>query len=179
MLSASKSTPMIEGAKISVARMIFSASIRELYTAFAAIGVILAAVYLLFMFQKMFLGPEGSIVEEVKQHGHALRDLNWREIVTLAPLVEDGRACLACEDISGIEHILLIEVQILAASGSEWLRSTHHASDLFTAVENERVVLPEAECLVRASFLVRFSETSCRLEPIPAFCIIPCSRSCP
>jgi NADH-quinone oxidoreductase subunit M len=35
----------------------------------------------------MFLGPEGSIVEEVKQHGHAIRDLNWREILTLLPLL--------------------------------------------------------------------------------------------
>ena len=81
---------------------------------------------------------------------------------TLAPLVDTGRNCLACGDITGIEHILLTEVQILAAAGSEWLRSTHHASDLFTAVENERVVLPEAECLVRASFLVRFSDSKKR-----------------
>ena len=42
----------------------------------AALGVIMAAVYILYMFQKIFLGPEGSIVEEVKKHGHALRDLN-------------------------------------------------------------------------------------------------------
>jgi NADH-quinone oxidoreductase subunit M len=39
------------------------------------------------MFQKMFLGPEGSIVEEVKKHGHALRDLNWRELATVVPLL--------------------------------------------------------------------------------------------
>jgi NADH-quinone oxidoreductase subunit M len=39
------------------------------------------------MFQKIFLGPEGSIVEEVKKHGHALRDLNVREIVTVVPLL--------------------------------------------------------------------------------------------
>ncbi len=53
----------------------------------AALGVIMAAVYILYMFQKMFLGPEGSIVEEVKKHGHALRDMSWREIVTAAPLL--------------------------------------------------------------------------------------------
>ncbi len=57
------------------------------YAGFAAVGVILAAVYMLYMFQKMFLGPEGSIVEEVKKHGHALRDLNAREIITLVPLL--------------------------------------------------------------------------------------------
>jgi len=57
------------------------------FAGIAALGVIMAAVYILYMFQKMFLGPEGSIVEEVKKHGHALRDLNWREIVTVAPIL--------------------------------------------------------------------------------------------
>jgi len=57
------------------------------YAGVSAAGVIMAAVYILYMFQKMFLGPEGSIVEEMKKHGHALRDLNWREIVTVLPLL--------------------------------------------------------------------------------------------
>ena len=49
---------------------------------FAAIGVILAAIYILYMFQKMFLGPAGEITKQ-----HQLKDLNWREIVTLLPLL--------------------------------------------------------------------------------------------
>jgi NADH-quinone oxidoreductase subunit M len=57
------------------------------YAILSAAGVILAAIYILYMFQKMFLGPVGSIVEEVKRHGHALRDLNAREIITLLPLL--------------------------------------------------------------------------------------------
>ncbi len=57
------------------------------FAGLSALGVIMAAVYILYMFQKMFLGPEGSIVEDVKKHGHALRDLNWREIVTVLPLL--------------------------------------------------------------------------------------------
>jgi NADH-quinone oxidoreductase subunit M len=57
------------------------------FAGFAAAGVILAAIYILYMFQKIFMGPEGSIVEEVKKHGHALRDLSWREIVTVVPLL--------------------------------------------------------------------------------------------
>jgi NADH-quinone oxidoreductase subunit M len=57
------------------------------FAGIAAAGVIMAAVYILYMFQKMFLGPEGSIVAEVKKHGHALRDLNWREIATVVPLL--------------------------------------------------------------------------------------------
>jgi len=57
------------------------------WAALSALGVIMAAIYILYMFQKMFLGPEGSIVAEVKNHGHALRDLNWREIVTIVPIL--------------------------------------------------------------------------------------------
>jgi NADH-quinone oxidoreductase subunit M len=57
------------------------------YAGISAAGVIMAAVYILYMFQKMFLGPQGEIVEEVKKHGHALRDLNWREIATIVPIL--------------------------------------------------------------------------------------------
>jgi len=57
------------------------------FAAISALGVIMAAVYILYMFQKVFLGPQGEIVEEVKKHGHAIRDLNWREIVTIVPLL--------------------------------------------------------------------------------------------
>ncbi len=57
------------------------------YAGLAALGVILAAVYILYMLQKIFMGPEGSIVEEMRQRGHALRDLNWREVVTIVPLL--------------------------------------------------------------------------------------------
>jgi NADH-quinone oxidoreductase subunit M len=57
------------------------------FAAISALGVIMAAVYILYMFQKMFLGPQGTIADEVKQHGHALRDLNWREIATIVPIL--------------------------------------------------------------------------------------------
>ena len=57
------------------------------YAAISALGVIMAAVYILYMFQKMFLGPQGEIVDEVKQHGHGLRDLNWREIGIMVPIL--------------------------------------------------------------------------------------------
>jgi NADH-quinone oxidoreductase subunit M len=51
------------------------------FAGLAALGVILAAVYILFMFQKMFLGPV------TKDENKNLTDLNWREIVTLLPLI--------------------------------------------------------------------------------------------
>ncbi len=51
------------------------------FAGFAVLGVILAAVYMLTMYQKTFLGPLDN--EENK----GLKDLNWREILTLAPLI--------------------------------------------------------------------------------------------
>jgi NADH-quinone oxidoreductase subunit M len=51
------------------------------FAGLAALGVILAAVYMLFMFQKLFLG------EVDKEENRLLKDLNWREIATLAPLL--------------------------------------------------------------------------------------------
>ncbi|MEB2333472.1 MAG: NADH-quinone oxidoreductase subunit M [Anaerolineaceae bacterium] len=55
--------------------------------AISALGVIMAAVYILYMFQRMFMGPLGEIVEEAKKHGRPIRDLNWREIAVITPLV--------------------------------------------------------------------------------------------
>jgi NADH-quinone oxidoreductase subunit M len=57
------------------------------FAAISALGVIMAAIYILTMFQKMFLGPQGEIVDEVKKHGHGIRDLNWREIAIMVPLL--------------------------------------------------------------------------------------------
>ncbi len=51
------------------------------YAILAAVGVILAAVYLLSMFQKIFLG----MLDNPKNEG--LKDLDWREIVVLVPLL--------------------------------------------------------------------------------------------
>jgi len=53
----------------------------HLFAAFAAAGVILAAIYMLYMFQKLFLGPV------THDENKSLKDLNWREIATLVPLV--------------------------------------------------------------------------------------------
>ncbi len=51
------------------------------FTGAATLGVILAAIYLLFMFEKVFLGPITH--EENKQ----LRDISLREILVLLPLL--------------------------------------------------------------------------------------------
>ncbi|MQC26415.1 MAG: NADH-quinone oxidoreductase subunit M [Chloroflexi bacterium] len=52
-----------------------------LFAGLAAVGVILAAVYMLFMFQKLFLGP----VTNKKNEG--LKDLSARELAILIPLL--------------------------------------------------------------------------------------------
>lgn len=51
------------------------------FAGFAAAGVILAAIYMLYMFQKLFLGP----LE--KPENKKLIDLSTREIVTLVPIL--------------------------------------------------------------------------------------------
>lgn len=54
------------------------------YAAFAALGVIFSAVYLLWMYQRVMLGPvrEGELY-----NGHSLKDISKREIVSLVPIV--------------------------------------------------------------------------------------------
>jgi NADH-quinone oxidoreductase subunit M len=54
---------------------------RSLVAILAAIGIILAAVYLLHMFQKVFLGPV------THDENKALLDLSPREILTLVPIL--------------------------------------------------------------------------------------------
>jgi NADH-quinone oxidoreductase subunit M len=51
------------------------------FAGLAALGVILAAIYMLYMFQKIFLGPTD------KPENQMLRDLNAREVITLVPLI--------------------------------------------------------------------------------------------
>ncbi|MEA3441280.1 MAG: NADH-quinone oxidoreductase subunit M [Chloroflexota bacterium] len=52
-----------------------------MYAAFAALGVILAAVYLLLMIQKLFLGPLN------KEENRSLKDLTLREILIMVPIL--------------------------------------------------------------------------------------------
>jgi len=59
----------------------FSAYGTPWFTILATLGVIMAAVYLLWMFQKVYLGP----LE--KEENKKLLDLNAREILLLVPLV--------------------------------------------------------------------------------------------
>jgi NADH-quinone oxidoreductase subunit M len=51
------------------------------FAGLSAIGIILAAIYLLYMFQKLFLGALD------KEENKSLKDINWREILTIVPLL--------------------------------------------------------------------------------------------
>jgi NADH-quinone oxidoreductase subunit M len=50
----------------------------------AIFGVILGAVYMLWLVKRMFFGPAGELVKDEK---HPLRDLSLREIAVMSPLV--------------------------------------------------------------------------------------------
>lgn len=50
----------------------------------AVTGVVLGAVYMLWMFKRVFFGERGELVKETS---HPLHDLNFRELAVLAPLV--------------------------------------------------------------------------------------------
>ncbi|HEV8433554.1 MAG TPA: NADH-quinone oxidoreductase subunit M [Thermoanaerobaculia bacterium] len=51
------------------------------YTAFAALGIVLGAAYLLWLYQRVFWGPNDN------PKNHALLDVNGRELATLLPLI--------------------------------------------------------------------------------------------
>lgn len=59
-------------------------SANKVYAYFAVTGVVLGAVYMLWMFKRVFFGQKGELV---KDEHHPLHDLNLREILVLAPLV--------------------------------------------------------------------------------------------
>ena len=53
----------------------------QFWTIISTFGMVLSAIYLLTMFQKVFLGESRDPAND------KLQDLNWREVVTVAPLI--------------------------------------------------------------------------------------------
>ncbi len=51
------------------------------FTVFAALGIILAAIYMLYMFQKVYMGPV------IHRENENLPQLNWKEVAVLVPLI--------------------------------------------------------------------------------------------
>jgi len=54
------------------------------YTVFAALGIILSAVYMLWMYQRVMVGP---VRQNALYGGHHLNDLSRREICVLVPVL--------------------------------------------------------------------------------------------
>jgi hypothetical protein len=73
---------------------------------------------------------------------------------TLAPLVTDGRNCLACRDVEGMDWVLLEWVEFYYG-GSPWQRITRKSDDVFALVEKEIIKWPALERITAARFQVR------------------------
>ncbi|MGH9679503.1 MAG: complex I subunit 4 family protein, partial [Candidatus Acidiferrales bacterium] len=73
--------PLLNGfiGEFTILRGTFEVSIQ--YTAWAVIGIVLGAAYLLWLYQRVMFGP---VTNPVNEH---LQDLNLREYATLVPLV--------------------------------------------------------------------------------------------
>lgn len=56
----------------------------EVFAYVAVSGVVLGAVYMLWMFKRVFFGEKGELV---KDEHHPLHDLNFREIAVMVPLI--------------------------------------------------------------------------------------------
>lgn len=77
---------------------------------------------------------------------------------TLEPLRTDGKTSLACTDIDGIEWIRLREVQFYWG-GPQHEIETRKADDYFAALEARGRSLPSKVRIIRAGFLVKFSDS--------------------
>jgi hypothetical protein len=76
---------------------------------------------------------------------------------TLAPLVEDGRNCLACRDVEGMEWVGLEWVEFYYG-GCPWQRIMRKSDDIFALVENEIIKWPALERITAARFQIRLKE---------------------
>ena len=90
---------------------------------------------------------------------------------TLAPLVEDGRPCLVCRDVEGIESVSLEWVEFYYG-GTPWQRIIRKSNDIFALVENEVIKWPALERITAARFRVRLKEDQ-RARHIT---VRPCTR---
>jgi hypothetical protein len=77
---------------------------------------------------------------------------------TLLPLLEHGRDALTCADIEGIDAVRLVELHV-GHDGGLGHRETHRAADVFEALADIDRPIPEDARPVRATFMVRFSDS--------------------
>ena len=78
---ASMGLPLLNGFVGEFTILLVVWQVSKIYTAFAALGIVLGAAYLLWLFQRTMFGEITNPLNE------KLKDLSWREYATLAPLV--------------------------------------------------------------------------------------------
>ncbi len=76
---------------------------------------------------------------------------------TLAPLIKDGRHCLACSDVEGLGCIVLQSVEFYYG-GSPWQKITRKSDDIFALVETDIFQWPALERITAARFQIRFRD---------------------
>jgi len=76
---------------------------------------------------------------------------------TLDPF-KQGRQCLVCTDIPGIDSIVLKEIEF-TIPGAIWEREIHKSDDVFTAFEYRNFEIREHLVISRACFKVQFSDS--------------------
>lgn len=81
------------------------------------------------------------------------------EKYTLDPIRTDGRQCLCCDDVDGIDWIKLSEVQYLWG-GVQREIEIRKAKDVYAAYEARGRTMPSAPKIVVARFEVKFSDSS-------------------
>ncbi len=84
VLLSSIAVPLTNGFVGEFLILLGSFQANKFFGATAALGVILGAVYMLWMFKRMFFGEPGEVAKDA---AHPLKDLSFREIVVLAPFV--------------------------------------------------------------------------------------------
>lgn len=73
---------------------------------------------------------------------------------TLAPLLQDGRHCLFCQDIGKIQSVALERVEFYFP-GSPWQRIVRQSDDIFSLIEQELIRWPALERISAARFCVQ------------------------
>ncbi len=91
---------------------------------------------------------------------------------TVFPILSDGRGCLVCADVPGIEQVWLTRVEFVWRK-EPWKRAVHEADDVFGSVERGEFAWPKSlEDFASATFQVKFrgAKKPRRLT------IVPCNR---
>ena len=76
---------------------------------------------------------------------------------TLGPLAKDGRNCLVCNDVEGMERVVLEWVEFYYG-GSPWQKITRKSDDIFVLVENDIIKWPALERITAARFQVHLKD---------------------